>query len=268
MSSTAHPTEPDRLPAVDARLVAPESRYEIDDGKVVYVSPSDEPHGSRHSKASALFEAHVRAEYDVASDMLTRTSEVDDMAPDVSVFPRARHPETGRRQLEELAVEIVSTETLSDAARKATKLAARGVRRIFAVDTARGRGFEWSVPLGTWQILADDAVIDDACLAVPLPLAALVSAVKADDAMARALLGKHNPVLEAALSNSRRAGKIEGKAESVLRVLEARSITLSAGDRVRILQVQDAAVLDAWLRRAATCNDAAELFTADAGSTA
>jgi hypothetical protein len=88
---------------------------------------------------------------------------------------------------------------------------------------------------------------------------------KADDAMARALLGKHNPVLEAALSNSRSAGKLEGKAEAVVRVLEARNISLSDGDRGRILQMQDATVLDAWLGRAATCRDAAELFAADTG---
>jgi hypothetical protein len=34
-----------RLPAVDERLVAPESRYEILDGRIVHVSPAHPPHG-------------------------------------------------------------------------------------------------------------------------------------------------------------------------------------------------------------------------------
>jgi len=39
-----------RLPAVDARLVVPETRYEIVDGGPVHVSPADEAHGTQHSK--------------------------------------------------------------------------------------------------------------------------------------------------------------------------------------------------------------------------
>ena len=35
-------------PAVDERLVMPETRFEILDGKVEYVPPADEPHGVRH----------------------------------------------------------------------------------------------------------------------------------------------------------------------------------------------------------------------------
>src|SRR5258706_16472239 len=90
---------PRELPAVDTRLVAPESRYEIEDGRVRYVAPADEPHGTRHSKISALLEAHAGDDFEVASDMLTRTSEFDDMAPDASVFPKER-AEGGGRKLE------------------------------------------------------------------------------------------------------------------------------------------------------------------------
>jgi Uma2 family endonuclease len=245
------------------RLVAPESRYEIDDGRVVYVSPSDEPHGSRHSKVSALLEACVAADWDVASDMLTRTSELGDIAPDASVFPRERDLETGGRQLEELAFEVASTESLSDAGRKAHKLATRGVRRIFAIDVARARAFEWSRDLGTWQILADDGIIEDRCLAAPLAVAALVRAAKADDAMAAALLAKKNAVLQAALDESRQGGRLEGKAEgiaqSIVAVLDARGIALSDPARTRILHTRDLELLNAWLMRAATCESADEL---------
>src|SRR4051812_26051938 len=127
------------LPDVDERLVMPETRYEIIDGKVTYVPPADEAHGTRHSKISAILEAYAADGYDVASDMLTRTSTKGDMAPDASVFPVARDPETGGRQLDELVFEVVSTERLSHAGKKARSLAARGVRRVFAIDVERRR---------------------------------------------------------------------------------------------------------------------------------
>lgn len=209
-------------PAVDARLVAPDTRYEIIDGRLDYVAPAEEPHGSRHSKVSALLEAHAADDYDVASDMLTRTSETSDFAPDVSVFPKARDPKTGGRQLEELAFEVVSTQTLGKASRKAEKLVARGVRRVFAIDAVRLRAFEWSPELGTWQLLDPGAHIEDRALAAPLPVSALTLSAKADDAMSRALLAKNNPVLQAELSEGRARGKLEGKIEALLELLAER----------------------------------------------
>src|SRR4051812_30641197 len=120
------------LPSIDDRLVEPETRYEMYDGELVYVPPADPPHGIRHSKISALVEAHAAADFEVASDMLTRTSKTSDVAPDVSVFPSARDPVTGGRQLEQLAFEVVSTQSIKRAGQKAAKLTERGVRRVFA----------------------------------------------------------------------------------------------------------------------------------------
>jgi Uma2 family endonuclease len=265
---------------VDLRLVAPESRYEIDEGRLVYVAPSDEPHGSRHSKLSALLEAYAGDAWDVASDMLTRTSETSDVAPDVSVFPRARDEATGGRQLEQLAFEVVSTERLSHAATKAHKLADRGVRRVFAIDVSRKRAFEWSQDLGSWQLLGSSGAIEDVALVAPLEVAALVDAAKADDAVARALLAKQNPVLATELSRTHAAGKtegrvegktegrvegktegrVEGKIEALLAVLASRGLELSNAQRERIASERDAARIDDWLRRAASCSSAAELL--------
>jgi len=47
------------LPAIDDRLVTPETRYEMHDGELVYVSPADPPHGERHVQLAALIEAHT-----------------------------------------------------------------------------------------------------------------------------------------------------------------------------------------------------------------
>src|SRR5580693_1472800 len=152
----SRPRRPASLPAVDERLVMPETRYESIDGEIVYVCPSDEPHGTYHSKLAALLEAHVIGDYNVAVDMLTRTSKKNDMAPDASVFPAARDPRTGGRRLEELAFEVVSTETLGHAAKKARALTARGVRRVLAVDIEHKRVLAWSSGTDGWEMLAAD----------------------------------------------------------------------------------------------------------------
>jgi len=196
--------------------------------------------------------------------MLTRTSETSDLAPDASVFPRARDPLTGGRQLEQLAFEVVSTESLSHAGRKAAKLVARGVRRVFAIDVEHTRALEWSAALGTWSMLAPGAVIEDPALAAPLPVASLVHAAEVDDTAARALLIKRNPVIEAAkaesLADGKAAGSLRGKAEALIVVLDARGVALGSADRARILDQRDPATLAGWLLRAATCADVAELF--------
>ncbi len=88
---------------------------------------------------------------------------------------------------------MLSTERLGHAGRKADKLVARGVRRVFAVDTERGRAFQWSPQLASWAILSEAEHIEDRALAVPLPVEALVRAAKVDDAVARALLAKGTP---------------------------------------------------------------------------
>src|SRR5262245_66459264 len=74
------------LPAIDDRLVEPETPYEMIDGKLVRVSPADPPHAERHLRLCALIEAHTGSAFVAACDLLTRTSQVDDFAPDVSVY--------------------------------------------------------------------------------------------------------------------------------------------------------------------------------------
>jgi hypothetical protein len=249
------------LPAVDERLVAPESGYEIIDGKLVRVPPCDQPHAELHSKVAALLVAHVAKGFSVALDMLTRTSMIDDIAPDASVFPSARHPRTGGRQLEQLAFEIASTESLARTAGKAEKLVGRGVRRVFAIAVEKARVFEWSRELGTWSLLDPASTIDDHALAVPLPVDTLVRAVAADDEVASALLAKRNAVLVAALEESHAEGLAEGRAEAVLRALVKRGLEPSTEQRQRILAERSLATLELWFDRALTCAAVAELFS-------
>lgn len=244
------------LPAVDEHIVVPDRGYEIDDGKIVLVPPSLEPHANRHSKLSALLEAHKAAEFDVGSDMLTRMSQLSDRAPDASVYPRARDPRTGGRQVEHLAFEVVSTETLRGAGAKAAGLVERGVRRVFAIDVPQACVLEWAHERGTWIRLDDAASISDPALVTPLPVQALLCEAAADYAVGRALVIKHNPAIEEA----RQESKTEGRAEAVLAVLISRSLDISAGERAEILGERDPARLQRWLARVAACASAAELL--------
>lgn len=241
------------LPDINDRLVEPQTPYEIWDGEVVYVSPADPPRGERQRQLCALINAHTGPEFQSAADLLTRTSRIDDIAPDVSVYPAAPNPATGGRQLEHLAFEIVSTQSLRRAGRKAAKLAGRGVRRVFAIDIKRSRALEWSAETGAWRELDPAGQIEDPALAVPLPIAALIHDARPDDAVARALLAKCNPVL---LQN-----RAEGRAEAVIVLLTARGIAIDSATRARILAERDVQRIDRWIVRAASCTQAAELFT-------
>jgi Uma2 family endonuclease len=207
----------DDLPDIDDRLVEPGTRYEMLDGELVYVAPADDPHAERQSQLCALIEVHTGPEFKVAADLLTRTSKVDDFAPDVSVYLAARDPVSRRRQLAQLAFEVVSTQTLSNAGRKAAKLAARGVRRVFAIDVERSRALEWSAALGGWSLLHSSGDLADPALRVPLPIESLIHSAQVDDAVARALLAKNNAVLAVNRAEGIEEGLARGIAEGLAR---------------------------------------------------
>ncbi|MFO0618161.1 MAG: Uma2 family endonuclease [Polyangiaceae bacterium] len=261
------------LPAVDDHMIADGARFEVIDGRVIPVPPANEPHGTRHSELCALLEAHVADGYDVACDMLTRTAELTEVAPDASVFPVAR-TKTGGRLLEEIAIEILATERLSHAADKARTLSARGVRLVLAIDVEKKRALTWSVATDAWEMLPVAGVIEDRALAVPLPIPALTGAARADDAIARALLGKRHPVIEDALTARERKGKFEGKAEgklegkvegklegkleTLLVLLRARGLAPSAAFADKLAQLSEPE-LDALVPRVLVCASCDEL---------
>lgn len=247
------------------------------------MSPALQAHAERQAQLAVLLRAHVRDDYAVACELLTRTSLIDDFAPDASVYPAAPHPVTGKRQLEQLAFEVVSKQSIKVSSRKAAKLQARGVRRVFAIDVRRARVLEWSVKSKGWRKL-EDAHIEDPALDVPLPVAALVHTIVGNDEVARALLAKRNPVLERTLAErgkkgravgrkagraegrkvgraeGREVGRAEGKREALIVLLGARGIAVNSTARARINEQRDPARLDRWISRAASCTSIAQLL--------
>lgn len=250
-ASTHRRVEP-RRPAVDERLVAPGTRYEALDGQLLFTPPADEPHGTAHLDLAAVLRVHATDSYRGAVDMLTRTTEVGDHAPDASIYPRERDPETGGRKLEELAFEIVSEQSMSVPTRKARDYIERGVRRVFCLDLGKRRALEWSRAKDDWEELSVDASIADACFVRPLPVRVLLDAASVDDAIAEALLAKKNPKIEAKIAAAR--------AEAVLHVLAARDVIVTEGDRARVLACLDAEQLTRWMARAAVATRREDVF--------
>ncbi len=258
------PGRDERLPAVDERLVAPEAHAQILDGRVIRMMGSNQPHGTRHFEAAHVFAGALADGYAGAVDMLTRLDDDSDAAPDISVFPAELDAKTGGRKLEEIAFEVLDSERMSHATDKVEKLAARGVRRLFALRVAARAVYEWDHAHHDWIELAPDAVITDRCFRVPVPARALVDRILADNTVAQALIARRNPVIVAEVERGEARGEargaLRGRREALRTLLTARGLTCSAEHDARIEACDEAATLDAWITRAATAKSSEDVF--------
>jgi hypothetical protein len=207
--------------------------------------PAEEPHATLHLSLAYVLAAHVGPDFRGAVDMLTRTSEASDFAPDASVYPTARDPRTGGRLLEELAFEIASTQPLDNAGEKARELVRRGVRRVFCVVVKHARVLEWSTDTDTWSPLPADYAIDDRCFVRPLPVRAILDATAADTAVIAALDARRHP----AILEIEARGELAGKASALLLILRSRGWTPTEA-QARVIRAADGPTLDRWLERA------------------
>lgn len=280
------------LPRVDDRLAPPETRLEYLHGFEIFAAPADQGHATRHWDLTYVLGAYVAKSYLGAVDMLTRTTEINDFAPDASIFPEDPDPVTGGRRLEELAFEISDKQSIGVPTAKARQLIARGVRRVFCVLVGKRRVMEWSRATDGWEPLPMSATIQDRCLVRSLPIAALLDGAASDDAVARALLAKGVPALEEALRAQAKQAKIEGKAEGrsegrseglsegisegqiqakhemLAMILRERKLDVPPSVAAKIEACRDGARLDEWLRRALTASSASGLFDKPARKTA
>jgi len=248
------------FPRVDDHLVVPEvTRDEIIDGRRMVAHPASPPHATRQCDLDYVVRAHVAPGYITASDLLTRFGEKSDFASDTCIYKEAVDPATGARSLEEIAFEVVSTQSDRKATKKAVEMQRRGVRRIFGVFLKRPRVCEWSAETQSWQPLEVGSAIEDRCLVAPLAVAALLDAALADNAVAEALLAKGNPVLRKREAEAETKGETRGKAEGILEILAARGLDVSLAQRQEILGCRDLNRLSIWLRRAAVAYSAGEI---------
>lgn len=255
---------PAAAPAVDDHVVTPETREELLRGKRLHAAPSLPEHGDSHFRLDVALGTHTRAGYVGSTDLLTRAADDGDFATDSCVRREGIDPATGRRYLEELAFEVVNTQRLSEVTGKAEELAARGVRRVFAVFTRKGVVSEWRD--GDWEPFPADGHIDDVCLATPLPVEALLRASALGAAAVRGLLARGEPELKRLLAEHEARGKALGttvaRRDTLRLILRARDVSITEADEARVASCDDPTTLDGWIARASTATDRAQVFDA------
>ncbi|HEX9732725.1 MAG TPA: Uma2 family endonuclease [Thermoanaerobaculia bacterium] len=250
----------ERFPHVDDHLDPPEvTRWERIDGRRVLAMPAEYSHATRHGELDYVLRGKVAPGYRVASDLKTRFAKESDFASDSAIVKEGVDPETRRRHLEEIAFEVVSTQSRADVTVKVPKMIRRGVRRVFALFLKKGKVSEWSAKEKKWVDLDRSSVIEDRCLIEPLEVEALLDAAAADNAVARGLLARGNPVIEEVRQKDRALGRAEGLAEAILAVLEARGLSPSETSRQRILGTKDLDQLGRWLTRASLVDSVEEI---------
>jgi hypothetical protein len=246
------------FPLVDDHLVEPEvTRNEIINGRRVVAEPAEAPHADKQVDLDTLLRIHVAPGYVASADLITRFGVQADFASDTCVRREGIDPATGRRYLEEIAFEVISTQTEPEAVEKAEVMHRRGVRRIFGIWVkGRRRVCEWSAASGSWRLLDEGTQIEDPCLATPLPVKALLDAALVRRAVVQALESQGEP----AIQELKAAAKAEGIGESILDVLEERGIALSSAQREEILGCTDIDRSKRRLRRAAVATSADEVL--------
>ena len=239
-------------PAVDDHLVAPEvTRDEIIAGRKVVAFPAEAPHGDKQVDLDTLLRLHVAPGYVVSADLITRFAMDSDFASDTCVRREGTDPATGRRYLEEIAFEVVSTQSERNAAEKAQVMHRSGVRRIFGVWVkGRRKACEWSAESESWSLLEEGSQIEDRCLGAPLPVKALLDAALVPRAVVQALEAQGDPAIQELKEAAEARGIARGIAEAILAVLETRGITVSPEQREEILGCSDLDRLKRWLREA------------------
>jgi hypothetical protein len=111
-----------------------------------------------------------------------------------------------------------------------------------------------------WRELEATGHIADPALAVALPIEAMIHAVRTDDAVARALILRRNPVIEAVRAEGRAAGRAEGLAAGLIAIVAMRGLALDDATLGRVHGERDLARLERWIARAMAGATLIEVF--------
>lgn len=262
-SPAAAETSPaNAYPRVDDYLDEPNEvdRWERIGGQRREAFPASLEHGDPHFELDALLKAHLADSYVGSVDLKTRVSEEHEYASDTCLRQAGTDPATGTRYLERLVFEVVHKRSKKDTNDRARGFASRGVRRQIGIFVSEKSVREWLTDLDNWGPPMDpNSSLEDPCLAVPLPLAALFDREKADLAIARALEAKEN----AAIVEMKERSRAQGQATALLTIMDSRGVVTDEATRQRVLATVDLTKLQRWLRRAASATALYEIFGKD-----
>jgi hypothetical protein len=238
--------DPKAMPRLDDHLVQEGVREEVLRGRRIVAAPAEAPHAECHSRLNFLMSAAAAVGYVASSDLLTRTGPTSEIATDTSVRREGIDPATGTRYLEELAFEVVSTQSLPEITERAEELSNRGVRRLMAVFVNAGEIAEWSASAKSWIPLSLDSTVVDPALARPLLLRALFDAEVADNEVLEALAAKGNPRIAQLRATWYEQGLELGRRKAIQETCEVLGIEIGPTERTQ-LNTLDAAGLQSLL---------------------
>jgi hypothetical protein len=229
------------MPRLDEHLVREGTREEVLRGQRLIAAPASAPHADLHARLNYLMTAAAASGYMTSSDLLTRAGPSSEFATDTSVRREGIDPATQTRYLEELAFEIVSTQSLHEITQRAEDLSNRGVRRVIAVFVESVEVAEWSASTKSWLPLSLDSTLDDPTLVRPVLIRALFDAKAADNEVVDSLLAKRE----------HEQGFTQGLQQGVEVVCEVLGIVLGPTEMTH-LRTLDAAGLESLIDMLAT----------------
>jgi hypothetical protein len=237
---------PEAMPRLDEHLVREGTREEVLRGQRIIAAPARAPHADPHCRLDYLISAAAASGFVTSSDLLTRAGPGSEFATDTSVRREGIDPATDTRYLEELAFEVVSTQSLREITERAEDLSNRGVRRVIAVFVKKGEVAEWSVRSKSWLPLSLDSTLADPVLARPVLLRALFDAGVADNEVVESLAAKGNPRLAQREAAQHDQGLELGRREAIEAICEVLGIALGPTERAH-LHTLDTGELDSLL---------------------
>ena len=95
-------------------------------------------------------------------------------------------------------------------------------------------------------------MIEDVSLAAPLKVRALLDQAAMGEAAVQGLIARQEPAMLRALTQSELRGELRARRAALRAVVSARAFSLTAAQEARVDGCDDAAELDAWVRRAVT----------------
>jgi Uma2 family endonuclease len=204
------PSKNDSLPAPGELSIPGEDGYKLEDGQLVYAAPAGTAHEELHAALVALLVAFVKSSHKVYVDMLTNLATVpkNELAPAISMV--AHYEQDESRPLEEVVVEICSTQPLANAERKLRKFASRGVRKLWCIQLSKQAVWKWDHRMDGLRILPSDGYLEDEVLVCPVAVNVLPKTTFQDNEIAQALLAKENPVLKRNRDDGIKFGRNEG----------------------------------------------------------
>ena len=242
------------MPRLDEHLVREGTREEVLRGQRLIAAPAKEPHADPHCRLDYLISAATASGYVASSDLLTRAGPASEFATDTCVRREGIDPTTGTRYLEELAFEVVSTQSMREMTMRAEDLSSRGVRRLIVIGVKKREVLEWSAATKSWITLPFDSSLADPVLTRPVLIRAVFDAIAADNDVVDSLAAKGNPRLAERDAEQRKQAHEEGRkqaqAEGLLRAIEVAcnllGITLGLAEHAH-LQSLDTAGLESLL---------------------